>query len=132
MLVLSFLTLIDLYVITYTLNRASNMRKEKDTYSATVVDTGDGVSCDIDVRPPFVPSEGLLDFVSDLSGVGLQHFVTTPNTTRLSAHILDEMVSDEIRDQRFQDAADTIVQMLRSVDGGLDVIHQVYPCEAEE
>jgi hypothetical protein len=100
-------------------------------YSATVVDAGEGITCEIDVRPPFVPSRDLLDLCRDECGVELKHFVSTPNTTRFGANITDESLSAEIRDVWFRNAAAFLVKVLQSVDEGRDIMHMDFSADRD-
>jgi hypothetical protein len=89
----------------------------KDTYTATVV----GVQLNeayIDVRPPFTPSHGFMQECSMPVGTELDHFVTTPNVTRLEVRTKDEGMSRAGIERSFEDTARYIAAALNFVDQG--------------
>lgn len=98
------------------------MSETYGNYTATVVDTGDPISHEIDVRPPFAPGEEFLDDCGAECCTILKHFVTTPNTTRLSVTLDEQMAvknwTDEMRDEAFRTTAAFIVKALQLVDEG--------------
>lgn len=98
------------------------MSESHGIYTATVIDRDGDVRTDIDVRPPFTPSEEFLRSCDDDLGTTLEHFVTTPNTTRLSVTINDESLRAEEIDVAFLATAAFIAKSLNAVDEGESVI----------
>ena len=96
---------------------------EHGVYKARVVGFGnDPISAYIDIQPPFIPSKDYLMDCSDQTGVNLEHFVTTALTTRLSATISNEGLSQEDQHAKFAKAASYLAKSLQLIDDGVDVV----------
>lgn len=92
-------------------------------YSATLVAPNPDTISYIDIRPPITPGKEFLGYCGDQYGIDVEHFVTTPNVTRLGVEprYPSEEESELTLQERVHRTADFIVKTLEVIDEGHDI-----------